>query len=173
MRHLARAAAVAGVLVLSACSTTVGTGPKVSYSDYHNHKQVEIAPHGAACTGWDMQCSMLGAQWSEEKPDQVFFIIGTANEVTSIRGATIFVGDDEFKLSRPANNTQIDRLGTYVDSARGFSGDLSLVKAIVESPRSAIRVETPAGYMEDVIKDGEKDSKAYHALVRFLEAVEG
>lgn len=172
MRHAIKVAVISSVLALTACATTSGTGPRVTYSDYHNHKQVEISPHGAACTGWDMRCSMIGAQWSEENPERVFFIIGSANEATSIRGATIFVGDEEFTLSRPGNNTQIDRLGSYASSARGFSADLSLVRAIVESPRSAIRVSTPAGYMEDVIRDGDRDSKAYHALVRFLEAVD-
>jgi len=56
-------------------------------------------------------------------------------------------------------------------STKGFLTKLDTVEKIIKSKRTWLRVHTPTGTIEDAVINGKKDSKAYHALIRFMDAV--
>lgn len=69
--------------------------------------------------------------------------------------------------------TNFNELGAATkESRKGFIVPLDLVRKITTSQRTWLRVQTTGGYAEDAVIDGQTDSKAYHALKRFLTAVD-
>lgn len=70
--------------------------------------------------------------------------------------------------------TNFNELGAATkESRKGFIVPLDLVRKITMSQRTWLRVQTTGGYAEDAVIDGQTlDSKAYHALKRFLTAVD-
>lgn len=58
-------------------------------------------------------------------------------------------------------------------SSKGFRTNLDTIEAITKADRVWLRIETPNGTREDRIIDQDGDSKAYHAMKRFINAVKG
>ena len=162
---------VALVLVFSGCATTSGTNPIVEYSGFDNAKTVSINPHGNACSS--MVCTGLGAQWNSSNPDSAILIVQVFNEYAAISRAELNIDGKKVTLSSAQNVTDFSSPGsTMRESSKGFGVSLSVIEQILSAKRVWLRVHTPTGYIEDPVIDGEKDSKAFHALSRFVTAVQ-
>lgn len=156
--------------IISGCATTSGTDPVAGYSGFDNAKTVSIPPHGNACSS--MVCTGLGAQWNSSSPDSAILIVQVFNEYAAISRAELNIDGEKVSLSPAQTVTDFSSPGSVMrESSRGFGISFSVIEKILSAKRVWLRVHTPTGYIEDPVIDGEKDSKAYHALSRFVTAV--
>jgi hypothetical protein len=153
-------------LMLSGCATTSGTNPIVSKSGFNNSKTVSIATHGNACS--TIVCTGLGAQWDSSEPEKAILVVSIINEIKAITGAELNIDGAKQTLTPTLSVTSFESLGYIKSSSKGFVVSASTIDEIINAKRVWIRTHTPTGYMEDAVIDGGKDSKAFHALRRFM-----
>ena len=164
-------AMAASALFVAACSTTSGTGPDVSRSGFDNATVVRINPHGNACSG--MVCTGLGAHWSGKRPNETILVVTIFNSINAITGAKLNIDGEIHDLKVMETFTNFNELGAATkESRKGFLVPTNLVRKITTSQRTWLRVSTTSGYVEDAVIDGQKDSKAFHALKRFLAEID-
>ena len=163
------------VIFTSSCGTTTGLSPTSSSGGFDNSRKVAIRPHGTAPkSGFEATIIVLGAEWNEAHRDHVILSVGVANDITGVVGAELNIDGERISLQPTATVTDMDAGGGVMKmSTKGFVTPLDTVDRILRSKRTWIRIQTPTGTMENAIIDGEKDSKAYHALVRFIREVKG
>ncbi|MFU1912230.1 hypothetical protein ACLQ8Z_21535 [Bordetella hinzii] len=173
MTRMPRKLTLASILALAAlvgCSTTSGTGPRVSQSGFDGARIVTINPHGNACRS--MICTGLGAQWSSKNPTESVLVVSLFNETRAIIGAQLNVDGKVYDLSNAQPFTNFSDFGAATkESRKGFIVQTDLIRKITTSQRTWLRVITTAGNFEDAVVDGQTDSKAFHALRRFLASV--
>ena len=158
------------LVVISGCATTSGTNPVVGYSGFDNAKTVSINPHGNACAS--MVCTGLGAQWSSSRPESAILIVQVFNEYATISRAELNIDGKKVTLSSVQAVTDFSSPSSVMrESSKGFGVQMSVIEDILSAKSVWLRVYTPTGYVEDPIIDGEKDSKAFHALSRFMASV--
>lgn len=174
MKQIMLSAAIAALTTLSGCATTSGLDPVVDHSGFDDAKTVTISPHGNDCDS--MVCTGIGAQWSEAHPDSVILIINVFNDTTAVIDAKLNIDGEVVELGKTRGVTDLEvsgAAGIYVrSSSKGFITSIDTVRRILDSKRTWLRVSTPTGYLEDRIIDGSDDSKAYHALKRFMSKVD-
>lgn len=167
------------VFFFGACSTTTTFKPKESYSEFDNTRNVYVTPHGTISKGFtDMEPSLIGAFWTESSPDNVVLDITLFNQWTGITEVNLNIDGRIVELKNRTNLTDFE--GGYDNgyemmkkSSQGFVTDIDLVKSILASDRTWLRVYTLDGIVEHGIIDGEVDSKAFNALKDFMALVEG
>lgn len=150
-------------MALGGCATTSGLDAQTGTSGFDGKRHVRIAPHGAACTS--MICPAIGAVWIEDTPSLVGLNFEVVNDIRSINTAELNIDGEIIKLS----NTDLTHFNTEIgaSSAKSYTTNFDVVDKIINSKRSWVRLSTSKGYVEAAIIDGEKDSKAFHALKRF------
>lgn len=157
---------------LAGCATTTGTAPTSSIAGFDGARIVKIQPHGAACTS--MVCEAIGAEWSSARPSSAIVRVAIINDIVGITGAEFKIGE---KIVRPVKLTPLTEFNTQAgglkESAADFAIDLADVRAMASGQQRVwLRVHTVRGYSDAAIIDGSLDSKAYHALRRFLAEVD-
>lgn len=156
---------------LAGCATTSGQQATTSRSGFDGARVVNIAPHGAACT--TTLCTGLGAQWSSNRRDQAIVTVAVWGDYSPIAGAALNVDGTVHTFNVSPATTDFSAPVTGMrQSTRSFVVPLATVRAIAASQKTWLRVMTPGGSLEHAIIDGATDSKAYHALKRFLAEVE-
>lgn len=159
------------IALIAACSTTSGLDATTSHSGFDNAKVVSIDPHAGACHM--VVCTGLGAQWNGKRPNDTILIVHIFNEIQGITAAKLNIDGEIHTLSTKETFTEFSRPGSMMKSStKGFLTSLELVRKITNSKRTWLRVSTNSGAFEDAIIDGEADSKAFHALKRFLAEVD-
>lgn len=159
------------IALLTACSTTSGLDATVSHSGFDNAKVVNIDPHSGACRM--VVCTGLGAQWNGKRPNETILVVKIFNEIQGITSAKLNIDGEIHTLTIKESFTEFSRPGSMVkSSSKGFLTSLELIRKIVNSKRTWLRVGTNSGSFEDAIIDGQTDSKAFHALKRFLTEVD-
>jgi hypothetical protein len=164
---LALAAAAAG------CATTTGTAPTETRAGFDGARVVDIAPHGAACTG--MPCVSLGAQWSSANAASALLRVRlTGSAYTGIRRVELNIDGITRSLETSAGLTRFSSaVPPLRDSDQVFGVPLATVQALATARRAWVRVHTGEGYIDAAVIDGDADSKAVHALRRFLAQQQG
>jgi hypothetical protein len=159
--------------LLAGCSTTDGLAPSVSHAGYDGARVVDIRPHGtASCTS--MPCASIGAQWSSAHPDRAtLYVRMTGATYTGITGAKLSADGDE-RVFKSAILTRFDPgVGpVHRSSTQPFPVDLAFLRKVAQAKRSWLRVQTVEGYSDFAVIDGAEDSKALHAMRRFLALVD-
>lgn len=156
---------------LAGCATTSGSDARVSRSGFDGARIVTVNPHGNACRS--MSCTGLGAQWSSKTPTQSVLVVSLFNETRAIVEAQLNVDGKVYDLSNAQPFTNFSDFGAATkESRKGFIVPTELIRKIANSQRTWLRVTTTAGNFEDAVIDGQTDSKAFHALKRFLVSVE-
>ena len=157
--------------MLAGCSTTAGSGTNVTRSGFDGARVVTINGHGNACKS--MRCTGLGAQWTSKNPTESVLIVYLFNDIKGITGASLNIDGQTYDLSTMQPFTNFNEFGAATqESRKGFLVPLDLIRKITASQRTWLRVQTTGGYVEDAVIDGQTDSKAYHALKRFLASVD-
>ncbi|WP_314972844.1 hypothetical protein [Comamonas testosteroni] len=170
MRQITASLSTAFLLLVAGCANTVGLEPTTSYSGFDNANVVTIRPHGNACA--EMVCTGLGAQWSAKTPETALLMVTITNEYRGIMSAQLNIDGQVVTLKKTMTATAMDAAGGIRQSTQTFVVPMSLVKGITSSKRTWLRVQTTEGSYENAVIDGEQDSKAFHALKRFLASVE-
>lgn len=162
---------MAGAVAMGGCATTTGNAPTSSRSGFDGARVVSIGPHGVACSS--MLCPAIGAEWNSKRPDSAVLHVSLFNAIVGINSAAINVDGATVELGRAQALTNFSRPGEMMrESSNYFVVPMSLVRSITTAKRAWLRVSTTQGAVEDAIIDGSKDSKAYHALRRFLTEVD-
>lgn len=158
-------------LLLTGCMS-VGSGlkPEIAYSGYDNAKTVEISPHGSVCESMGCNVISVGAQWSEAKPEDAFLVLSTYSYYQNMTGLRVKVNGEEYALGS-TGLTDHTHVGGVKESTQAFPVPYALIKKMSNADSVWMRVDTPTGYVDYAIKTGDSDSKAYHALKRFVTAV--
>jgi len=100
-------------------------------------------------------------------------VVSIFNSINAITGAKLNIDGEIYDLKIMETFTNFNELGAATkESRKGFLVPTTLVRKITTSQRTWLRVSTTSGYVEDAVIDGQKDSKAFHALKRFLAEVE-
>lgn len=173
MQKIKRSAAAFFLLAtwLTGCATTSGLAPSVTQSGFDGARVVTIAGHGNACTS--MRCSGLGAQWHSTSPDSALLIVYLFNDIKGITGAQLNIDGTKVTLMATQHPTDFNIPGaTIKESRKAFTVPLSVIRQVAASQRTWLRVQTTSGYVEDAVVDGAIDSKALHAMKRFLISVD-
>ncbi len=172
MEVMRGAAAVAAFLILAACSTSSGLSATETRSGFDGARVVHIAPHGAACV--DMPCISIGGEWNSKRPQSALVIASLAGpEFAGLRALEFNIdgrmtsypaapGLSEFTAPTPPL-----RMSTHT-----FVVPMADLRAIADARRAWVRVSSTRGWSEQAIVDGDTDSKALHALRRFLAQVD-
>lgn len=163
-------------MALAGCSGQSLNSVKTYNDNFDGTKIVSIVPHGAEC------CLSVGAFWSAKSPDAVILPVKLFGAYTNIQSADLNVDGKLYNLREAADSTSYTLNGSQMipvgapllqESTRGFVAPLSLVKAILASGKTTIRVNTLSdGSVSSVIKDGTNQSKAFTALQEFIGAVD-
>jgi hypothetical protein len=166
------AAAALSSLALAGCmATTSGLQPTSVRSGFDGARVVNIAGHGVACR--TVLCPGLGAQWSDKNPQTAIVTVYLFNEIKGVTGAQLAIDGRIVTLQPIPGLTNFSRPGDLVkESRRDFTVGLGDVRAVASAQRAWLRVQTTDGYVEEAIIDGATDSKALHALRRFLAEVD-
>jgi hypothetical protein len=166
-------------LVLTGCSTKIGFSPTVSHSGFDNSQVVNIVPHGTIPNSvFEIISISIGAQWNAAYSKDATLVVAVENEYTGITGVELNIDGEKMALTPIPGTTDMsstsDATGGIImrTSTRGFSITLESIERIIKSKRTWVRVYTPTGSLENAIIDGDKDSKAYNALIRFMNAVD-
>lgn len=164
-------AAAAAALALAGCATTTGTAPTDARSGYDGARVVNIAAHGGACTS--MLCPAIGAQWNDKRPDVAIVTVALMNAWQPITGARLMIDGKETRLDPlPGITTFSAPVQGMRESTRDFTAPLATVRALSTAGKAWLRVGTTDGNVEVAIIDGATDSKALHAMRRFLALVD-
>ena len=161
-------------VLAAGCATTVGLDATETRSGFDGGRVVNIRPHGTACTG--LPCISLGAQWHERsRAGALLEVQVTGDRYYGIQRAELSIDGRVLRLPGRAV-TRFDRTGTIptmYDSRQSFGVTLQDLRDAASARRVWVRVHTLDGYVEAAIVDGATDSKALHALRRFLAQVDG
>ncbi len=162
------AAIACSIAVLYGCANTAGTAPTAAVSGFDGARVVDIAPHGAACTSFF--CPALGAQWSSKAPDSALLTVAVFNDIRGITGAQLSIDGAVLELRKTTALTNFSRPGDAVKTSfADFAVPLDRLRAAASGQhRVWLRVVTTQGAIDAAVIDGTTDSKAYHALRRFL-----
>lgn len=171
--NIVAALLVSGWAFLAGCATSSGLSAKTSYSGFDNAAVVNIPPHGNIPNGgMNMILTGLGAQWNQANKNEVVLIVAIFNDRTPITGAEVNIDGQKVALTPSPGITDTAAGGDIMQtSTKAYLCDVATVEKIVASKRTWLRVHTPTGYLENGVIDGSKDSKAFHALRRFLNEV--
>ena len=158
---------------LTGCSTTSGLEATQTVSGFDGSTTVDMPEHGTACGSLGSPCLGLGFQWSSKSPSSVIVKAAYFNEFKAITRAQLSIDGRIVELVPLPGLTRFSRLGDPVRmSEADFSAPIDVLRAAASSSRVWLRINTTAGYAEDVVVDGTQDSKALHALKRFLAKVD-
>lgn len=174
MRWLVLAAAASA---LAACSTTSGSDASERQSGFSGGRIVSIAPHGAICpiATAGSGCAALGAYWDSTRADRAQLVVMLVDaKLRSITGLDLNIDGRITRLEPSSLPTGAERIpgGTVIESSRYFPTTLATVRELKSAKRVWLRVHTLDGFIESAIIDGAEDSKAYHAIGRFLARVD-
>lgn len=151
------------------CSTWV-PDPSVYRDRFDGTENIEIEPYPVAYSSWAVY-ACLGARWISSVPDHAALIVRMQGLITGILGASLNIDGKIHDLMPVEEMTSMD--ANLKRSTKAFVIPLDTIRDIVASRVTLLRVRTTRGTFEnDPVIDGEKDSRAYHALKRFLAAVD-
>ncbi|MCP4746334.1 MAG: hypothetical protein GY874_09375 [Desulfobacteraceae bacterium] len=159
------------MFLITSCSTASVVGPKISHSGFDNSLIVRIDPHGTMYNSKGLVTS-IGASWNSSNPDIVILSIQIFYEYHAITEAFLNIDGKKFELLSTKTVTDLNRdIAGFKSSTKGFIVSIKTIDEILKAKRVWLKINTPTGYAENGIIDGEKDSKAYHALKRFIESI--
>ena len=110
--------------------------------------------------GFDVADGVAGGRVRHDPENaEAFLIDGLDGQVYDLSNAQPFTNFSDFGAATK-------------ESRKGFIVPTDLIRKIAASHRTWLRVTTSAGNYEDAVIDGQTDSKAYHALRRFVASVD-
>lgn len=169
-------------LMMTGCATTSGLEAKTSVSTFDGAKSVTIPAHGMNCTK-GLVCDMIGFSWSSKLPDLSGFMVeikdlngGGNSKFYPIKVVKLNI-DGEIVTLKPliagdGSKFDFDRTTLFKTTTRSYEAPISLLDKIKASNTTKTQIIAEGAVFEDVLKDSDKNSKAYYAMLRFLEQVE-
>lgn len=164
------------------CATSSGLSPTVSKSDFDNTQTIDITPHGLSCKNTGVYCPTLGFRWHDDNASAATIRLvmidlygshAAGGDYVRIRDLRLKI-DGELVTLKPIGsgltNYDYDKI-TGRTSTQAYVVPKSLLTKIYSSKETLVQIVTDKGNIEDYIVKPNADTKAYHALNRFLEAI--
>lgn len=175
---------VASVTLLG-CGATTGTSARSTISTFDGARIVSIDAHSTNCN-MSMVCSLLGATWTSSVPTKAMLGVEVMADYTSIQSAYLNIDGRIVHLDVSEPITHFDQVlpqpsGALYSpglaelgrrSSKGFMVPLDLVRSILAAKDVRLRVATTDVTIDSVVFTADKDSKAHHALERFIVQVD-
>ena len=161
-------------LLLVACSNSTGGSARTYQGGFDNARRVSVDPHGLQC-GMSMVCGGLGAQWTSADPENVIVLVNIFNDYRAITGAALDIDGEKVALgdNQALTTFRAPTPGSAMrESRKAFNVPLTIVRRIPSANRVWVRIYTTDGYIDGAVIDGDRDSKAFHALKRFIASVD-
>ncbi|MEG3764988.1 hypothetical protein [Alteromonas sp. 14N.309.X.WAT.G.H12] len=169
-----------GLIVLAmlfGCTTTE-FDPIVQTDGINHQPSVYIEPHLNGCKG-EPVCTRIGAEWHDNKPNNVLFIVALSGMHTEITGAELYIDGDVVALNeliqrdemlyRQYNIWSINWDTTH----QAFLSSVAVAQRLANAESAYLTVETTNGTFTDFLYDGYgKRAESYDALWRFLHEVD-
>lgn len=159
------------ILLLLAAATLAGcAAPQVERraSPMSGSTVSSVRGHGAACSA--VTCVGLGGQVDSSRQGEVLLTVHVFNEYRAVTGASVRVGGKVVRLVPAQASTSFSGHGAPMrESSRAFLATRDLAERLASSNDSALRVETPGGYLEETLADSGGQSKAVAALRALLD----
>lgn len=168
-------------LLLAACGATTGQAARTTVSTFDGARIVSIEPHSTDCNMAAL-CSLLGATWTSNVPGKAMLDVEVMTDYTGIQSASLNIDGRIVHLDAPESITHFKQVlpqpsaapynpGLAVlgrRSSKGFMVPLDLVRSILSAQDVRLRVATTDATIDSVVFGPDKDSKAHHALERFI-----
>ena len=164
------------------CATSSGLNPTTSKSDFDNPKTIDIKPHGLSCKNTGVYCPTIGFRWQDDNPSKAAIRLVMIDLYGSqvIGGDYVRIGDLRLKIDgeliilKPVGSGltsyDYDKISGR-SSTQAYVVPMALLNKIHSSKETLLQISTDKGDIEDYIVKTNADTKAYHALNRFLEAI--
>ena len=182
---------VATGLALSAslvgCSSLSGFGEspaRIGHDPFTDAQRVDIRPHAVDYKGEDSLKRFrisAGGYWDATDVERVRIeILATGPDYLNLSDISFDVedreGDRAERINAPGIATtrfgeSVRSEGTFL-SVRSFDSDMELATRVAGAHSAVLLVNTPAGLLRRQIKRGGNTSPAFHAMRRFLAAVQ-
>ncbi len=166
------------IAILSGCATTSGTSAKTEVSSFDGSKRVSVLPHGSACINSYMTCALLGFTWTDKKPSQANVLVQITEPVNggnyhAIATTRLNIDGDIITLNpNLGDRNHFDYDSVFKKTSRLYDVPMSTLERIKASKNTKIQVVADGALIEGDFKNSGDSTKAYYAMLRFLEQVE-
>lgn len=176
MRKLILASFVISAL-LSGCTTTSVANARTEVSSFDGSKRVSVSPHGSACINGYMTCAMLGFTWSDKYPNQAGVLVqimesAKGGDYHAIATTKLNIDGDIVTL-KPSlgDRNHFDYDNVFKTTSRLYDVPLSMLERVQSSTNTKIQVIAEGAVIEGDLKNSADSTKAYYAMLGFLEQV--
>lgn len=163
-------------LLITGCATTSGLEPQTNVSSFDGTTSVTIQPHAIACSS--MVCGLTGFTWNDKKPNNASTMVSIMSpklggDYHSIKSVRLNIDGQIINLEPfPQSTTDFSSDDMYKKSSRMYSTPLPLLESIKDSTNTKMQIIADGILIEEEFKNSGDSSKAYYALLRFLEQVD-
>lgn len=161
-------------IAVAGCASDAGLAPTSRISGFDGSRNVAIEPHGADCASMLGDCIGIGAQWSSSTPNTVLILPRVYMRYASISAASLSIDGQAVELRGPIGITRITGGPNTLtrESTATFSTSLDTLRKLASAERAWLRIVTMDGRIESALIEPGKDTKAIHAMRRFLDEVD-
>lgn len=170
--------ALSTILLLAGCATptTTGTSAKTTVSTFDGKKTVSVVPHTIACADVIDNCATIGFAWNDKTPEQASALLKISDSVSfhAISAVKFNIDGDIVTLnpnSSDSNKFEHNSLGSKITS-KLYAVPLSLLESIKSSKNTKVQIIATGTIIEGDFKNSGDSTKAYYAMLRFLDEVE-
>lgn len=176
MKKIFFAGLIASAL-LSGCATTNVADARTEVSSFDGSQRVSMSPHGAVCTNSYMTCASLGFTWTNKYPDEASMLVkigepAKGGDYHRIIATKLNIDGKIITLSPSLGDTNhFDNDSVMKNTSLLYTVPLSTLKQVQSSTNTKIQVVADGAVIEGDLKNSGESTKAYYAMLRFLEQV--
>lgn len=160
---------LAAALLLASCA--VSHAARVEHSQFDGSRSVTVDPHRLQCANLAV-CTNLGASWNSKHSAHAALQVQLAGLISNITAVAFNIDGEMVELEVKETFTDFYNDGVSQRSTKAFLTTPDLIRRLVGSERTWVRITTAVGSFEGPLVDGQEKSPAAEALERFLAAVD-
>lgn len=169
--------ALSAALILASCATptTSGDSAKTAISTFDGTKTVSVGLHTITCANVIDNCAFMGFAWNDKKPEQVSSLIKITDSAAfhAISAVKFNIDGDVVVLnpgSSDSNQFESNVAGSK-ETTKLYAIPLSLLERIRTSTSTKVQIIAKGTVIEGDFKNSGESTKAYYAMLRFLDEV--
>lgn len=169
--------ALSTVLLLSGCNTptTTGDSARTAISTFDGAKTVSVGLHPIVCANVITNCAFIGFAWNDKNPNQVSSLIKISDiaDYHAISAVKFNIDGDIVTLNTNlSDSNQFEQLSSgSKETTKQYVVPLSLLERIKSSTSTKVQIIGKGTVIEGDFKNSGESTKAYYAMLRFLDEV--
>lgn len=150
---------------------------KTTTSDFDGKTMVTMQPTGFTCKQWTFICPMLGYAWFKDLPDEIVLRVQVLDmakkDYYQIKSFRMNIDGEiiQFPFFGDGLTSYDHDSAAMTTSTNTFKAPFDLTKKLNDAKSVKIQIITNNGIFEDVMKGGDKQTKADKYLQVFLDEV--